>query len=186
MKRSGSSSLRLSPTGSPSRWLSPTGSPSHRLSSSPFNRSSEATSASHARDWVPPRDSQHFAHMFTKALWGHIHGTLTCRRRALTPPTSTRSRSSAVCQESVVARRRISSLLYRRRLESLCLQLPFLQVSLTPTPTLTPKLTQTCLRTISTATSLRSPRAMLCVSSDSSTARTGALSAPTLCTGGAS
>jgi hypothetical protein len=92
MKRSGSSSLRLSPTGSPSRCLSPTGSPSHRLSSSPFNRSSEATSASHARDWVPPRDSQHFAHMFTKALWGHIHGTLLpCSDAAnidLPPPRS--------------------------------------------------------------------------------------------------
>jgi hypothetical protein len=34
------------------------------------------------------------------------------------------------------------------------------------------------------ATSLRSPRAMLCASSSASTARTGSLSGPTLCIGG--
>jgi hypothetical protein len=27
-----------------------------------------------ACDWVPLRDNQHFARMFTKARWGHIHG----------------------------------------------------------------------------------------------------------------
>jgi hypothetical protein len=74
MKRSGSLWRWLSPTGSSSCQLSPTGSPSYRLSPSPFNRSSGATSSSRARDWVPPRDNQHFACMFTEALWGHTHG----------------------------------------------------------------------------------------------------------------
>jgi hypothetical protein len=70
----GSLSRQLSPTGSPLRQLSPTGSPSRRFSPSPFIRSSGATSCSCARDWVPLRDNQHFACMFTEALWGHIHG----------------------------------------------------------------------------------------------------------------
>jgi hypothetical protein len=53
-------------------------------------------------------------------------------------------------------------------------------MSLAPTPTLTPKLTQTRLRTVSTATSLWFHGMMLCASSGDSTTCMGALSAPTL------
>jgi hypothetical protein len=61
----------------------------------------------HTRDWVPPRNNQQFARKFTKALWGHIHGTpLSCSAAANVdppPPVSTRRRSSTVSQEPVVA-----------------------------------------------------------------------------------
>jgi hypothetical protein len=50
-----------------------------------------------------------------------------------------------------------SNLLHCCCLRSLRLRLPFLLVSLTPTSTLTPKLTQTRLRTVSMVTSLGSP-----------------------------
>jgi hypothetical protein len=93
-----------------------------------------------------------------------------------TTPTSTHRRSSVLCQEQLVSRPLISSLLHWRRLGSIHLELPFLLVSLTPT--LTPKLAQTPLRTISTATSFRSPGAMLCASSCAWTTHTGALYAP--------
>jgi hypothetical protein len=87
-----------------------------------------------------------------------------------------------LCQEHVVSHRQISSLLHRHRLGSLRLWMPFLLASLTLTPT--PKLTQTHLRTVSMATSLRSLEVMLWAPSDASTARTGALYAQTLCNGG--
>jgi hypothetical protein len=44
-----------------------------------LQRSSGATSSSCACDCVPSHDNQHFARMFTKALWGHIHSMLLPR-----------------------------------------------------------------------------------------------------------